>query len=414
VRGDLNTAVSRVVPDESRPRGPDGAVSTTSPWLASLTQSGGAPGLRAALLVCHPAFDPARIERLAIVGAAGEGRRLAAICQALGIAVVAVADDDPTRVGTLIAGMAVIPTARLTEFDRALPIVIASHRVLKATAGLRALGFVNVAPFAVLQVLDPSLFPPHMFYDGWVEDLWINRQRYGALASRLADERSRGVLDAVLGFRQTLDPASLAPIIEWDLYGPSGLIRYGADEVYVDGGSFDGDTIRLFVDRVGGKFSRVLAFEPDPDTFARLRANFAGDPRIEPINAGLHRRGGVLRFHNDASRGAIFQAEGAIEIPVVALDEVLEGGRVSFIKMNIEGAEIEALAGAAGAIRRWRPKLAISAYHRPSDLWQVAETVDALYPDYDLYLRQHDGGVIETVLYALPPDEANARKRGPT
>ncbi|MEX2009494.1 MAG: FkbM family methyltransferase, partial [Dongiaceae bacterium] len=214
-----------------------------------------------------------------------------------------------------------------------------------------------------------------------------------------------------LGFRQTLDPALLAPIVEWDLYDPAGLIGYGEDEVYVDGGSFDGDTIRLFIARVHGRFSRVLAFEPDPETFARLRGNFAWDPRIEPINAGLHRRRDVLRFHNDASRGAIFQAEGAIEMPVVALDEVLAGDRVSFIKMNIEGAEIEALAGAAGSIRRWRPKLAISAYHRPSDLWRVAETVHALCPDYDLYLRQHDGGVIETVLYALPPSDTGGGER---
>ena len=387
------------------------AEAESSSWLSSLTQGRGPAGLRGALLGRHPAFDPARLDRLAIVGAAGEGQRLAVICRTLGIAVAAIADDDPAKVGTPIAGVPVVATARLAELDRALPIVVASHRVLKAAERLRGQGFINVAPFALLQALDPARFSPHMFYDGWLEDLWQNRERYRALAERMADDRSRSVLDAVLGFRQTLDPALLAPIVEWDLYHPAGLIGYGEDEIYVDGGSFDGDTIRLFIARVHGRFSRVLAFEPDPETFARLRANFAHDPRIEPINAGLHRRRDVLRFHNDASRGAIFQAEGAIEMPVVALDEVLAGDRVSFIKMNIEGAEVEALAGAAGAIRRWRPKLAISAYHRPSDLWRVAETVQALCPDYDLFLRQHDGGVIETVLYALPPSDTGRGER---
>ena len=75
---------------------------------------------------------------------------------------------------------------------------------------------------------------------------------------------------------------------------------------------------------------------------------------------------------------------------------------MTYIKMNIEGAEIDALKGAAGSIARWTPKLAIAVYHRPSDLWQIAEVVRGLNPNYDLYLRQHDGGVIETVLYALP------------
>jgi uncharacterized protein YqjF (DUF2071 family) len=76
--------------------------------------------------------------------------------------------------------------------------------------------------------------------------------------------------------------------------------------------------------------------------------------------------------------------------------------RVTFIKMNIEGAEIDALKGAARTIRRWQPKLAISAYHRPSDLWRIPRLVRWLSESYGLYLRQHDGGVIETVLYGLP------------
>jgi hypothetical protein len=70
--------------------------------------------------------------------------------------------------------------------------------------------------------------------------------------------------------------------------------------------------------------------------------------------------------------------------------------------MNIEGAEIDALEGARKTIARWSPKLAVSVYHRASDLWRIPQIVSQLNPRYDLYLRQHDGGVIETVLYAIP------------
>ena len=85
---------------------------------------------------------------------------------------------------------------------------------------------------------------------------------------------------------------------------------------------------------------------------------------------------------------------------VIALDELLAGERATFIKMNIEGAEIDALYGAQNTIRRWLPKLAISVYHRPTDLWRIPQLVRELSDKYDLFLRQHDGGVIETVLYA--------------
>jgi hypothetical protein len=69
--------------------------------------------------------------------------------------------------------------------------------------------------------------------------------------------------------------------------------------------------------------------------------------------------------------------------------------------MNIEGAEIDALHGGERLIRREHPKLALSVYHRPSDLWRIPEIVENFSSDYRLYLRQHDGGIIETVLYAL-------------
>jgi hypothetical protein len=68
--------------------------------------------------------------------------------------------------------------------------------------------------------------------------------------------------------------------------------------------------------------------------------------------------------------------------------------------MNIEGAEIEALRGARNLIQKHAPKLAISGYHRPSDLWEIPALIRELNPDYKLSLRQHDGGTIETVIYA--------------
>jgi FkbM family methyltransferase len=180
----------------------------------------------------------------------------------------------------------------------------------------------------------------------------------------------------------------------------------GENEIYVDAGAYDGDSVRRFIERVNGRYERILAFEPDPKTYQRLKESFTNEPRVQAFNAGLHQHKAVLRFRNDSTRGAIFTDEGESSIEVVSLDEVLAGASVSYIKMNIEGAEIDALHGARGAIERWTPKLAISVYHRASDLWRIPQLVREFSPAYDLYLRQHDGGVIETVLYALPHTRA--------
>jgi FkbM family methyltransferase len=352
----------------------------------------------------YPGFNVRNVKTLAIVGAAGEGRRLARLCRKHAINIAAHVDDDSTKAGTVIEGLAIASVSTLERLNRTTPVVIASHRLIDATERLRALGFTTVLPFAALQIMARDLFPPHMFYDGLLDDLWANRERYVSLRESLADLRSHEVLDAVLAFRQTLDPTFLRPVLDSnDLYAPKGLFKFSNHEIYVEGGSYDGDTIRAFISRVGGSFERVYAFEPDPATFERLCRNFADEPRVEPINLGLHSRKGILRFRNDASRGAIFADDGDIKMPVTTLDETLAGRPASYIKMNIEGAEIDALHGSERTIRRNRPKLALSVYHRPSDLWRIPPLVRKISSDYRLYLRQHDGGIIETVLYALPP-----------
>ncbi|HLW47004.1 MAG TPA: FkbM family methyltransferase [bacterium] len=374
----------------------------TMTWLPAIQRYASVSDMRDALAARHPTLAPGRLRELAIVGAAGEGRRLAALCEEHAIAVRAVADDDPAKQGMRIASAAVVPTAGLAALDRSIPVVIASHRVLRAAAGPRRLGFANVAPFAALQVLRPERFPPHMFYAGLLEDLFAHRARYAALAARLYDDGSRAVLDAVLGFRLTLDAELLRAVVDESLYFAAGLLTYGPGTVYVDAGAFDGDSIRAFIDRAGGRFGRVLAFEPDPATFRRLAENFADESRVQAFPMGLHRQGGVLHFMSDASRGARLVDQGGAPVPVAALDDVLQGGPVDVVKMNIEGAEIDALVGAAASIRRWAPALLIATYHRPSDLWRVPETVEEIRSGYRLFLRQHDGGIIETVLYALP------------
>ena len=371
-------------------------------WLARLGAASGVQDLCGAMQAHHGGLDFAHLHSIAIVGCAPEGQRLARICQAQNIAIDAIADDNPVKIGSVVSGLTVEPTQALTRLPLATPIVIASHRVLRVTQGLRGLGFKTVVPFAMLQVMAPEIFPAHMFYDGLLDDLWNHRSKYFQLAERLPDDRSRQVLDAVIGFRCTLDPAFLQPVVsEHDLYAPEGLFEFSENEVYVDGGSYDGDTIRSFIDRVHGRFAAVYAFEPDPATFKKLQGNFRDEPRVHPIHAGLYSRNGNLRFRDDASRGAIFAADGDIEMPVTTLDEVFGEGRATYIKMNIEGAEIDALRGGERLIRREHPKLALSVYHRPSDLWRIPEIVESFNPDYRLYLRQHDGGIIETVLYAL-------------
>jgi FkbM family methyltransferase len=352
--------------------------------------------LREDLLAQEPSLNGCEPKVIAILGAGPEGIRLASVCQALGIEIVGAFDSNASKRGTPFAGTIIYPADALTTLPRDIPIVIASHRTLGGYESLRALGYTAV-PLAYLQVAAPDRFPPHAFYDGLLEDLYAHRDDYVRLSELLADQQSRLALNAIIAYRLTLNPLYLRDVVDWNLYG---ALIFGDDEAYVDGGAYNGDSIQLFAEHVRNKYRKVFAFEPDKETFKALSGRFADNPRMQLFNAGLYSHSGELGFTADSSRAAKIDPDSVVRIDVVSLDDVIQE-RVSFIKMNIEGAEIEALRGGRHLIGKYAPKLAISGYHRPTDLWQLPQQIIELNGAYQLYLRQQDGGIIESVIYAV-------------
>ena len=93
--------------------------------------------------------------------------------------------------------------------------------------------------------------------------------------------------------------------------------------------------------------------------------------------------------------------ESIVRIPVVDIDSVPECQNATWIKMDIEGAEMAALKGARNTILRNKPKLTISIYHSDEDMIRIAEYIHELVPEYRLYIRHHSSNKAETVLYAI-------------
>ena len=343
------------------------------------------------------AFTSEKLSSVLVLGAADEGRRLVRLCKQNGIKVIGWFDDDPKKTNS----KTIFRSKMLRRFDRKIPVLIASHRILGATNFLRKLGFKNTAPFALMQILYPKKFIPHMFYKNWIEDLVKHKKAYKAFFSLLKDSSSKQVLNKLIQFRLTLDPFIIEPVIDKDLYQPQGILSFRNNEIYVDGGSYDGDSVRLFIRRAKNKYDKILAFVPDKVIYRKLVQKMNDKGRIECLNQGLFNKNGKVSFSTTSDRASLIESGGTSSINVASIDSVLNGERVSFIKMNIEGAEINALKGAQKSIKQWFPKMAISCYHRPSDLWQIPLLINKMSKKYNLYLRQHDGGVIESVCYAI-------------
>jgi FkbM family methyltransferase len=185
-------------------------------------------------------------------------------------------------------------------------------------------------------------------------------------------------------------------------YFPDGIVERRDDEAFVDGGAYDGDTLEAFAGWTRGRFSRYVAFEPDASNRAILgRKASALDlgGRVSLREEALWRSKGELRFQANEGQSSSLSEVGDVRIPTAAIDAVCP--EATFIKLDIEGAEREALEGARETIRRNRPKLAVCLYHRPEHLLDVPLLVKELRPDYRLHIRHHSSVTTDLVLYAV-------------
>jgi len=185
------------------------------------------------------------------------------------------------------------------------------------------------------------------------------------------------------------------------------LFRPGT--AFIDGGCLNCRSSYIFVDWCKGKYSKVYAFEPDPISYSickqRLEEKEIRDMHL--INAGISSSKGTATFRmglygasyivNDNKGGG---RQNLVEIPLTTVDDTVGGDEVGFIKMDIEGAEMDALHGSEKTIVRDKPLIAISAYHRVGDMLAIMDYLHQLVPEYRFWLRHYSFGLADTVLYA--------------
>lgn len=242
----------------------------------------------------------------------------------------------------------------------------------------------------------------------------LNKDRIDRIKEWLADERSRHIYDTVISARTTGDIRQLWRIKEpKPEYFPKDIIRLGRDEVFVDCGAFNGDTIRsLFrqAKKQGGNVKRVFAFEPAALSFSDLsefaeKVNANGEAIIIPINKGTWDREETLSFSDNTGVGARITKDeekaSKTTIHVTAIDKVCQNENVTFIKMDVEGAELPSLRGATETILRCRPKLAVCLYHSDDDILRLIEYIHEVIPDYRFHVRHYGDGNFDTILYCV-------------
>ncbi len=237
-----------------------------------------------------------------------------------------------------------------------------------------------------------------VFGDGLFDRKYYT-ENYGAfvrLYDMLADDESRRTLSLVLASKLTGD---LCPLFSCG--GDGDIISLARDifpyedyRVIADLGAYTGDTVRKAAELMPN-LERIFAFEPEPHAYKKLAAlsEVTSHPCVLAYNAAAWECDMTLEFTSGSGRGSsgtgrAHRKTKTLAVNALALDGVMDGGGVDFIKLDVEGAEAEALRGASDLLFRCQPDICVSVYHRTNDMLALPELVNRLCPEKRLFLRR--------------------------
>ena len=248
-----------------------------------------------------------------------------------------------------------------------------------------------------------SIIFPEDFYDQCFEELTMhllkNIEGYKHMYFSLEDEISKKTFLNNMLFRLTYDIRYTFEFNKGIQYFDDDIIDFNFDGAIIDGGAYNGDTLEQFL-KIGTNFKAYYLFEPDEDLLEQAK-EVSNDKRIHYINKGLYSSVKSIGFNKTMGNGGSI-AENGHKLIDTTLVDVFFNNKVSFIKLDIEGCELDALVGAQNIIRQCSPTLAICIYHKAPDYLEIFNFIKTLNRNYKFFLRHYSNYYAETVLYAIP------------
>jgi FkbM family methyltransferase len=345
---------------------------------------------------------------LVLFGAGQMGQAVYSALRDKPVSILCFADNDPTRWGGTIDGLQILSPREAARRHGATAVFVLTFQagaaaLARQEARLIVLGVRTVCPFALLLRKWPGACGwPHgtpSFYRSRREDL-------ESALDLFEDEVSRTQFLGHLGWRALRDDRALPVGVLEDQYFCSELVSLKEDECLVDGGAFDGDTLRAFLRERCEDFARIHAVEPDPASFASLCTFVQKLPaevsrRIFTYEAAMGMGTGTVHIQSQGNHLSTLGEQGT-PVNTLAVDDLPGDQPITFIKFDLEGSERAALAGARRTIARDRPVVAVAVYHHPADLFELPLMAKDLCPDYRFHLRTHNRFGLDVVLYAIP------------
>ena len=277
------------------------------------------------------------------------------------------------------------------------PIIISSWGPLKILRKLRIMDE-KIAQRCI--ILDLYLWEDGLDYYAYYKS---NEDKINRAYQLLHDEKSKRVFSNLLQYKINRDLSLIQEIKDDAIlqYFDPDIMTFANEEIFLDLGAYNGDTVSAFISNVDKKYKKIIALEPDRNNYTMLVENTKGFFDIDCHCLGIDSASRKVNFNADSTWTSCVDDNGKDEIETISVDELLKDEKVSFIKADIEGMETDMLIGAENTIRRDVPKLAIAAYHRKEDMFNLICMLHEYNDKYIFYLRHYTELPIDTVLYAV-------------
>jgi FkbM family methyltransferase len=310
-------------------------------------------------------------------------------------------DNDEEKQGIFIQNTPVIsfPQFKKISYEKFLIVATNEHIQLQIVKQLKKHNIKNYI----------CLIPDYLIYSTYEienakEIICNNFEKYIKLYEMLEDDLSKKTLVNKLNYLITFDNKYLKDIVRpyKNQYFERDIHKVSANDYFVDCGAYTGDTLENLMNITNSNIAGYYGFEPADINLIKLIEKTKLYENLEICKKGLWDKDEILSFDSTSNSASKLDANGDIKIEVVTLDNQLKDKKITFIKMDIEGAEYEALLGAKNIIISQNPILAISAYHKFDDIYRLAFLIESFGVNYKYYLRHYTMGVAETVLYGVP------------
>lgn len=287
-------------------------------------------------------------------------------------------------------------------------VIVASFAYPQIMEQLSSLGIENYIYYEELARLMEGMETYYTAFENIFEELELNKRKYEKVYDLFSDSLSQEIFANIVLYKATLD--TKYTIKAFRLTEPEGkedfdkIVVEKLDKYYsfFDAGGFDGGSTLDFI-HAAGTYDKIYFFEPDKDILEESQKRLKDFPNIVYMCAGVGEKSGYKSYNAIGGGAGYFsevETDKSEQIDMIALDDLVKSHR-SYIKMDIEGYELAALRGAEQAIKRYKPMLSISVYHRPSDLHEIIPLVLSWNPEYKVFLRHYLGNYSDTRVYFI-------------